>query len=135
MCMPLIKFSKEKSDKVLMTLLQRALDLPLLSNDLKVSGSLYISDGLEEFAKAHGLKTYEKTVPFKNVTIIYLIAKLDGVELVQPVAWEMRAAGPKRRRLPESYHHGHYNTNYGRLQGGDRIWLYAESSKREIILS
>lgn len=71
-----------------LSVILRALDLPLLRNDLKVSGSLYVSDGLEEFAEAHQLQTHEETVPFKNVTITYLMAKLDGVELVQPVAWE-----------------------------------------------
>lgn len=77
-----------KENWIELTLLQRALDLPILGNEMKISGSLYISSGLEKFATVFQLRTRREVLDFENETGTYLVAELGDVELVQVEGWE-----------------------------------------------
>ena len=69
-------------------LLQKALKLPILRNDLKTSGALYVSDYLVNFARMHNLPVRREICDFDTGSGEYLIVNLGDVEIVQPVAWE-----------------------------------------------
>ena len=79
---------KPNRNAVDLMILRSALDnLPLLRDDLNISGSLYVSGELEFFAKSYSLPVHKETVPFKNGTATYLLAKIGSVEIVEPIEW------------------------------------------------